>query len=261
MAVNQPPEPSLTGIPPEFRNIINNLVADDIHEASIIGHKPKDIHGPITTQNAKGHLCLASTKHPLSKTCRQLRQEFGSIHQHRIINTGVRKYYLDLENYDLEPVDVFAKLISGVPQRITHLFMQSLFVVRFNIGNGALESYDALRRQNNYTRNAMHGLQDLETLLGYGIYLSVGDLELRTKRMSRSEKKSNIAQLDFRRIMSTLGSMSPAGGGQWMVFRLISAQESAYANFNRDQRQLRYERARNALKEEAERKLRAKIRS
>lgn len=87
-----PPDASLLGIPPELRNAIYHLVADDIDEASIIGRKLKS--------NVAWWDAMA--KHPLSQTCRQLRQEFDSIHRRRAMRVEIIDELIDDAKVELD---------------------------------------------------------------------------------------------------------------------------------------------------------------
>lgn len=87
------PDASLLGLPAELRNNIYQMVADDVDEVSIIGRKI--IFGPTDAQD---RFWGAIAKHPLSQTCRQLRQEFDSIHRHKVMTSGVLHYCLEVEN-------------------------------------------------------------------------------------------------------------------------------------------------------------------
>lgn len=118
---------SLTGTPPELRNEIYHLVAEEIGQATIIGRK---IHDPINYTNATifydeietgERLWSTIAKHPLSQTCRQLRQDFDPIHRHRALVTKVSEYCLELENYDDDTMDECASLISQIPPLEQHL--------------------------------------------------------------------------------------------------------------------------------------------
>jgi hypothetical protein len=111
--VTPPPGASLLEIAPELRNTIYHRVAQDIDEASIIGRKIG-----FASAGAQDRFWDTIAKHPLSQTCRQLRQEFDPIHRHRTMTTGVSRYYLDLENFDLDRLGDFARLPKQVPDCI-----------------------------------------------------------------------------------------------------------------------------------------------
>lgn len=122
-----PPQASLTGIPPELRNSIHHLVGEEIDQVTIIGRK---IHDPTNHTNATifyeeieagERLWSTIAKHPLSQTCRQLRQDFDPIHRHKALVTKVSEYCLELENYDIDTMDECASLISQIPPLEQHL--------------------------------------------------------------------------------------------------------------------------------------------
>ena len=111
-----PLDASLLGIPPELRNAIYHAVADDIDKVSIIGRR---LDQSKATSRDDSWLWNAMAKHPLSQTCGQLRREFDPIHQHRAITTGVTRYRLELENFDVERISDFAGVIRFMPKVIT----------------------------------------------------------------------------------------------------------------------------------------------
>jgi hypothetical protein len=84
-----PSEALFFRLPPELRNTIYHLVVADIDEANIIGRKIG-----FGAASAKDRFWETVAKHPLGQTCRQLREEFGSIHRHLVMTTGVPHYYL-----------------------------------------------------------------------------------------------------------------------------------------------------------------------
>jgi hypothetical protein len=111
-----PSEVSLLSLPPELRNTIYHLMADNIDEANIIGRKIG-----FGAASAEDRFWNTITKHPLSQTCRQLHLEFGTIHRHLVMTTGVPQYYLLVENYDLDRLGSFARLLEQVPSMLAHL--------------------------------------------------------------------------------------------------------------------------------------------
>lgn len=104
-ALGSPPRASLECIPPELRNNIYHKVAEDIDEASIVGRKIDGLDPNWTDAEAEDRMWHAIAKHPLSQTCRKLRKEFSPIHRHYAITKGVPKYYLELENYDMDRME------------------------------------------------------------------------------------------------------------------------------------------------------------
>lgn len=156
-----PPQASLIGIPPELRNEIYHLVAQEIDQVTIIGRK---IHDPTNHTNATifyeeieagERLWSTIAKHPLSQTCRQLRQDFDPIHRHRALVTKVSEYCLKLENYDIDTMEECASLISQIPPLEQHLrgtfnpifncpSETSKFKVNFQLNSHAPESVEKL---------------------------------------------------------------------------------------------------------------------
>lgn len=167
MATNQPPQASLTGLPPELRNIIYNLVADDIKEANIIGRKLENSSRPIAAGNAQTHLWNAVAKHPLSQTCKLLRLEFDSIHQHQIISKGVDRCWLDLENFDLDRMGDLANLVRHMPTFLAHLRNGCTLRVRLYTGKGAVQSVQTFREQSNTPNRLSRCHQKLQRVLNY----------------------------------------------------------------------------------------------
>ena len=129
-----PPDASLLGIPPELRNFIFRLVADDIDEVSIIGRK---LHRSKATSTNDSWLWKAMAKHPLSQTCRQLRQEFDPVHRRRALTTGVARYRLELQNFDVVRIKTFSKVIRYTPNIIRSKLKEAVddldSIIRFNL--------------------------------------------------------------------------------------------------------------------------------
>ena len=136
-----PPDASLLGIPPEMRNTIYKLVADDIDEVSIIGRKLDQSKATL-----KDHAWLwdVMAKHPLSQTCRQLRQEFDPVHRHRALTTGVTRYRLELENFDVDRITTFSKVIRYSPKIIRRKLKEDVndfnSIIRFNLTHRVVAS-------------------------------------------------------------------------------------------------------------------------
>ena len=136
-----PPDASLLGIPPEMRNTIYKLVADDIDEVSIIGRK---LDQSKATPKDHAWLWDVMAKHPLSQTCRQLRQEFDPVHRHRALTTGVTRYRLELENFDVDRITTFSKVIRYSPKIIRRKLKEDVndfnSIIRFNLTHRVVAS-------------------------------------------------------------------------------------------------------------------------
>lgn len=143
-----PPDASLLGIPPEIRNAIYHLVADDIDEVNIIDRK---LDSSKATTKDHEWLWNAMAKHPLSQTCHQLRQEFDPIHRHRALTTGVTRYRLELENFAIERVGDFAGLIRLAPKVVQDQLKEHLHhynpIIRYNLTNSIFPSIRELKRK------------------------------------------------------------------------------------------------------------------
>jgi len=149
-APGSPPRASLEGIPPELRNNIYLKVAEEIDEASIIGRKIDRFDPTWTDAEAEDRMWHALAKHPLSQTCRKIRTEFSPIHRHYAITKGVPKYYLELENYDMDRMEKLAFLVARVGPLLEHLKLTAeKFVIRFLLNGHAVKSVKLLA---NYAR-------------------------------------------------------------------------------------------------------------
>lgn len=131
-----------------MRNAIYHIVADAINEVSIIGRK---LNRKEATSRNHAWLWKAMAKHPLSQTCRQLRQEFDPVHQHRAITTGVARYRLELENFEVRRTYDFAKLIGCMPKAIRGQLKQNVNryipIIRFNLTNHISPSIREVHRK------------------------------------------------------------------------------------------------------------------
>lgn len=152
-APGSPPRASLEDIPPEPRNNIYLKIAEEIDEASIIGRKIDSLDPNWTDAEAEDRMWHALAKHPLSQTCRKLRKlrkEFSPIHRHYAITKGVPKYYLELENYDMDHIERLAYVIARVGPLLEHLKLTAeKFVIRFLLDGHAVKSVKLLA---NYAR-------------------------------------------------------------------------------------------------------------
>jgi hypothetical protein len=135
-------EASLLGLPAELRNNINRMIADDIDEVKIIGRKIG-----FGRADAEDRFWDTVTKHTLSQTCRQLRQEFVPIHRHTVMTTGVPHYCLEVENYDIGRLDSFARLLEQVPSVLPHIQASARAgrpLVHFQLNNNLMTSLKKL---------------------------------------------------------------------------------------------------------------------
>lgn len=130
-----------------MRNTIYKLVADDIDEVSIIGHK---LDQSKATPKDHAWLWDAMAKHPLSQTCRQLRQEFDPVHRRRALTTGVARYRLELENFDVDRITTFSKVIRYTPKIIRSKLKEDVnefdSIIRFNLTHRVVSSIRKLRK-------------------------------------------------------------------------------------------------------------------
>lgn len=191
-----PPEASLLGLPAELRNTIYHLVAEDIDEANIIGRKIG-----FGAASAEDRFWETIAKHPLGQTCRQLRLEFGSIHRHLVMTTGVPRYHVLLENYDLDRLGSFARLLNQVPFMLTHLkssIKARKMKLRFCLNQKVEASVKQLRshteeldRLNCGPRKLSVLFTDVRRYLLGGVRLPPAEviLNLRNHAMSTAEKR------------------------------------------------------------------------
>lgn len=141
------PHASLTELPPELRNNIYHLVAEEIDEVIVIGRKINASLtatygiGPYTSQK---NLWRATAKHPLSQTCHQLRLEFDTVHYHRAFKE-ISRLTLDLENLDLNGVSKFGIVLSRIPSLAQRLQAPGSLTFRFQLNKHALDSVKKLR--------------------------------------------------------------------------------------------------------------------
>lgn len=144
---NTPPRASLTGIPPELRNIIFNRVAADLDEVSIVR---RNLTGPSNTPlETANRMWAAIARHPLSQTCSALRKEFSPIHRDHVMTKGVPKYILELQNYDLDGMEHLGDLIALAGPLLEQLrtkLTAEKFVIRFLLNGHVVKSIRVLSK-------------------------------------------------------------------------------------------------------------------
>lgn len=139
------------------------MVAENIDEVTFIGRKIG--FGPA---DAKDRLWETVAKHPLTHTCRQLRQDFDAIHRHKTMITGVAHYCLEVENYDVDRLGDFARLLEQVPSVLA--FVRSCVVtgeplVRFRLNNNVMTFIEKVRRDLNTPDRLRTPFMQLRALL------------------------------------------------------------------------------------------------
>ncbi|GAB7335573.1 hypothetical protein MBLNU13_g07907t1 [Cladosporium sp. NU13] len=174
--IGPPPDASLLGIPPELRNAIYRLVANGIDEVNIIGCRL-----PTSKAGSSNYDSLwnAVAKHPLSQTCRQLRQEFDPLHRRRAMTTGIRH-----------------KHASAFRGRLKQGFARDYPIIRFNLTNNIFFSVRKLEKR-------WHDQNDTFTKVQYGIdvdkkYIMFDSYELnlnfKTRTMTSAQKRITPTQ-------------------------------------------------------------------
>lgn len=290
-----PPDASLLGIPPELSNAIYDLVAKDIDEASIIGRKIA-----FSATSARDRFWDTIAKHPLSQTCRQLRQEFDPIHRRRVMTTGVACFHLDLENYDLDRLGDFARIVQQVPSMLPHLhssIQAGKLTTRFNLNHKLESSVKQLCTQTVDLDRLLKGPRQLRALFSdmkkwlpwRGLPPIDVILNLRNNRMTTEEKRVAVSlekSLHARRALEKLDEdlssrfvtyrMQQEIGvdiARWLFYR----HDSAHRNDQRSKEHARAMKAKEAylerhreriesdarekMKAEFEAKLEAKLRA
>jgi hypothetical protein len=270
--VGPPPDASLLGIPPEMRNAIYRLVADDIDEVSIIGRKLRNNVSWWTTV----------AKHPLSQTCSQLRQEFDPIHQHHVTTTGAARYHLELEDYDVDAIGTFAKFAGSIPRAVRDQLKQKIGscgmarnIIRFNLTKNVLASIHKLEKNWRELDSIFSKLQrafdvkDYEARLTHEVNLN---LNSKDRAMSPAMKKIAPTQnllrgvkKDFKRISKNVREGYCWRYGEDLesveVFEMIFSElEYTQDDYFRCQRWAREERGRKASEEHLESNLKARLR-
>jgi len=145
-AIEPQREASLPGLPAELRNTIYHMVAEGIDEASFIACKIRSASG---SADAKDRLWDTVAKHALTHTCRQLREDFDAIHRHKAMVTGVAHYCLEVENYDVDRLGDFARLLEQVPSVVSHVRPRVSTgepLVRFHLNNHVMVFVDKVRQ-------------------------------------------------------------------------------------------------------------------
>jgi hypothetical protein len=180
-----------------MRNAIYRMVADDIEEVSIIGRKLDS-----RKATSKDHAWLWDTmaKHPLGQTCRQLRQEFDPIHQRRALTAGVTQYRLELENFDVDRIKAFAKVIRHMPKVVQAQVKENIdgfgLIIRSNLTDNIFRS---LRELRNSWRDLDVIFPKLRRALGIDsncrtIAFHEVNLNFKNQTMSSAQKKKALTQ-------------------------------------------------------------------
>lgn len=265
------PDASLLGIPPEMRNTIYRMVADDMDEVSMIGHKLN-----WSKATSKNHLWLwnAMIKHPLSQTCRQLRQEFSPIHRCRVITTGVSRYRLELENFNLHRSDRFAELIGSMPKIIRDKLSETVIrrqpIIRYNLTNNLFTS---IRELETRWRDLYPIFSKLNRALGFdafrGYHVTEVNLNFRSRTMSPALRKiaptQDLVTRAKRELQQTCErnhkDFSYERLNLYLLDQLFNKLKAAYSNHFKPLRLAREARASRALEEHLENKLRTRLRN
>lgn len=261
-----PADASLLGIPSELRNTIYHLVAHDIDEASIIGRKLKD--------NVTWWDTMA--KHPLSQTCRQLRQDIDPIHKRRAITLGVAKYRLELEDYDVGAITTFARLAGNMPRAVRNQLKKAVndygTIIRFNLTANISAS---IRKLGNDWRELDSIFSKLRRALGVSEHTirraHEVNLNFKNRRMSPALKKVTptqylvrAAEKEFKKISEDVSRnywrFGQNGRSVNVLENLFETLEYTHQRHVRLMRENREERARKALETQLESRLRARLR-
>lgn len=275
-----PPEASLLGIPPELRNEIYRLVVDDIDEVDIIGRKLK---WKEATPGDHAWLWDAMAKHPLNQACRQTRQEFDPIHQRRALVTGVARYRLELENFDLDRIKDFNKLSRDMP-RVIHDRMREAVcsdhaVIRFNLSKFVLfsvnqlnEEWATLDRTFSSLRHFLNISDEyLDRCIEVNLNLQTPAMTPAQRNMAPTDDLATKAKRKLRSIYKYLDDDLGVRGhlrdtwtedGQCMChFRLLSRElDYKHSRHFKPLKEAREKGARKALKERLRKKLKVRLR-
>jgi hypothetical protein len=257
-----------------MRNAIYHLVADDIDEVSIIGRKLNS-----NKATSEDHVWLWDTmaKHPLSQTCRQLRQEFDPVHQRRALTTGVARYRLELEDFDVHRIETFAKLIGLMPKVIqTHLrdnVAEFRPIIRYNLTPSVFSSIFKLERGWRDLSSPFTQLQRALNIDNYSIYASQEvNLNFKTQGMSPAQKKLAPTHNLMANAKRKLKKMSDEiHSHQWtgideiqrsatLFEKLCNQLNKAHYEYSRLLREAREDRAKKTLKEQLEVEMRVRLR-
>jgi hypothetical protein len=269
-----PPDASFLGIPPEMRNAIYRLVADDIDEVNIIGHKLDP-----SKAASKDHEWLwdAIAKHPLSQTCRQLRQEFDPVHRRCALTTGVARYHLELEDFDVGRIKTFAKIAKYTPKIIRRKLKKTLDsfrpFIRFNLTTHVSSSIRNLARNWRDLGSPFSKLQRaLDIDNPYKMYAPEVNLNFRTRSMSPAQKKlaptQNLmtsAKSEFKKLCDGIHPHHMSGPEDTrrsavLFERLYNQLNNAHSAHFRLLKEAREDRAKDALKERLRSELKAELR-
>lgn len=198
-SIEPPPPPSLLSLPPELRNNIYHLIAEEIDEASIIGRKVnKSLLSRLYNESVtRSTLWEAVAKHPLSQTCSQIRKEFDPIHQYRVFTTMVPRYYLELENFDITLIPRFSAAISRMPSLLAHLRNENgqrpTPTIRFQLNKHAWDSVGALQERLQMEGYLANPFDQLEALKVFTENEAVFNFR-NTPGLSRAQKKVGLTQ-------------------------------------------------------------------
>jgi hypothetical protein len=268
-----PPDAPFLGIPPEMRNAIYRLVADEIYEVSIIGCKLDR-----SKATSKDHAWLWDTmaKHPLSQTCRQLRQEFDPVHQRRALTTGLTRYRLELEDFDVERISEFARTIRFMPGIIKAQLKQTVdrddSIFRFNLSNRVCSSVRKLKRRWRGLDSIFSNLQRDLDVTEYSMRRSYEvNLNFRDQTMSSARKKFTptqdqvaSAKREFKKFSEDISQSFLDYGTEWLsacVLELLYRELNNKHNKHfRPLREAREERANTFLKNRLASELKANLR-
>lgn len=194
-----------------MRNAIYHLVVEEVNEANIIGHKIG-----FGTASAEDRFWQTVAKHPFSQTCRELRKEFDPIHRRRVMTIGVACYHLDLENYDLDRLGDFVRLVKPL-NSVFLLLLASMKAgnkfVRFQLTQEVEASVEQIRARSWSGSRLLQGPDEFSKLAGKGVGKRFGPvyfpsaevvLNLRTRAMTTAEKKLAISMEQHSRAMKAL---------------------------------------------------------
>ena len=244
-------------------------MADDIDEASIIGRKLKN--------NVTWWDTIA--KHPLSQTCRRLRQEFDPIHKRRAITLGVAKYRLELEDFDVDAIATFARLAGNMPRTVRNQLKKTVngygTIIRFNLTDNIFAS---IRKLGNDWRELDSIFSKLHRALGVSGYTRYTirrghevNLNFKNRKMSSALKKVTPTQVLVRAAKKEFKKISDDVSRNYWRFgqhresvnileNLFETLECAHRRHSRLLREDREERASKALETQLESRLRARLR-
>jgi hypothetical protein len=201
----------LTGIPPELRNNIFNIVASDIDEVSIVGRK---LAGPSSTPTeAANRIWNAIAKHPLSQTCRTLRREFNPIHRYHVMMKGVPEYILELKNYDvdrMEPLGDLITLAGPLLEQLRTNLTAEKFVIRFLLNGHVVKSVRVLSKYAQTPGRLGSSYANLKGVLSHGsAYWSWEvTLNLYSKSLSAAERATATSHEQETEVRRVLGHMN-----------------------------------------------------